>query len=217
MNPKAYYWLDIETTGLNPKENTILEIGLARAPFDNPHEITIIANEVLFFRDWSYVTPYVINMHATSGLMRDCMHAEMRLPDEEPYETKNIERVLLERLDAFAADWIPKAAKDGTEKMTSDELPVLAGSSVHFDRSFLREHLPKFSHKFSHRFLDVSALKLYCRSMGMSIQQKKEAHRAIEDIKESVRHSQECFEWLSLHASEIEQFAKGTPSRVLPF
>lgn len=197
MNPKALYWIDLETTGLDPEEDQILEIGIARASFDNPFAQVLLVRECIKFHDWSHVNPYVVEMHHKSGLMIDCMRARMSLDPEEHTLSNRLQDVICERLRGYADDWKP--SNPALEKMNSDELPVLAGSSVHFDRGFLRAWMPEVSKQFSHRYYDVSAIKLFCRSMGMPVQPKAEAHRVVDDIEESIAHAKQCTEWLRVH------------------
>jgi oligoribonuclease len=211
MNPKALYWLDMETTGLDPAEEHILEIAIARAPFERPFQVTMVYNQTIRFTDWSAVDPYVIEMHHKSGLMIDCMRSKMAIYDAESLSL-DVARQLEKVVATFKNDWVSESG----EKMKSDELPVLAGSSVHFDRGFLKHHLEDFSKLFSHRYYDVSALKLFCRSMGMAIQPKAEAHRAMEDIMESITHARQCAAWLHLAAEVDEGMFSGTKPDV-PF
>jgi oligoribonuclease (3'-5' exoribonuclease) len=80
---------------------------------------------------------------------------------------------------------------------------ALAGSSVHFDHGFIKHWWPQLASRFSHRHYDVSAVKLFCESLGMPRLPKAEAHRAREDILESIAHARECVRWLAV-AAEIE-------------
>ncbi len=73
---------------------------------------------------------------------------------------------------------------------------MLAGSSIHFDHAFLAVHMPRFAARLSHRHYDVSAIKLFCQSLGADKFPKAEAHRAKDDIAESIAHAKACAEWL---------------------
>ena len=57
-------------------------------------------------------------------------------------------------------------------------------------------HMPRLAARFSHRHYDVSAVKLFCRSLGMPKPPKAEAHRATADVLESIAHARLCAEWL---------------------
>ncbi len=56
--------------------------------------------------------------------------------------------------------------------------------------------MPTLAERFSHRYYDVSAVKLFCRSLGMPKPQPAEAHRAMADIQESIAHARQCARWL---------------------
>jgi oligoribonuclease len=200
MNPKAFYWIDVETTGLDAAEHHLLEIAICRAPFEKPFDITPIFNQVIGFADWTDVDPLVIEMHHKSGLLIDCIKSSNFIESDRHQRgtpstlSNNIDLMLKKALDDYKSDWV---SANPNEPMKSDELPVLAGSSIHFDRSFLKSDLPEISTRFSHRLYDISVLKLFCRSLGMAIQPRSETHRALADIYESIAHAQECAWWLA--------------------
>jgi len=170
-------WLDIETTGLNPDKDAILEIVVGEADFLDPFNVKIIHRSVM----WCHpeitgdFDPYVVAMHTKNGLFKECGN------DEKALDLFEAEAQLLEL--------IPQA----TEK---EDLDLLAGSSIHFDHEFIKVHMPKLNKRFSHRHYDVSAIKLFCESRGMTPLQKAEAHRAEDDILESIAHAKACEEWL---------------------
>ena len=66
----------------------------------------------------------------------------------------------------------------------------LAGSSVHFDRSFLAEALPELLPRMSHRVLDVSTLKVIAKLWRPELEGfrmgRPPAHRVIEDLEASM-------------------------------
>lgn len=70
----------------------------------------------------------------------------------------------------------------------------LAGNSVHADKRFLDKYMPKFMDYLHYRIVDVSTIKELCRrwypKVYPEVPQKKEKHRALEDIKESITELQ---------------------------
>lgn len=191
--PEELYWLDFETTGLDPDRDWILECALYRATFLNPFEIEcVIDTPVVFLGDIRdkvgyrlsaqdhqqrlpvSIDPFVVAMHTTNGLWEECRNGELPTFLE------------LEELILQAVPLTPRG----------EHLPVLAGSSLGaLDVPIMKSAMPRAAARFSHRVLDVSTIKLDCCSQGMPPLPKVEAHRAYADILESIAHLGKCREW----------------------
>jgi len=169
-------WLDLETTGLDPLAHQVLEVAVATADLHDPFNLTWVYSAVLPLAPTprTALDPFIIDMHTKNGLLADC----------DSWLTKRREEV--DEALVKVVPWV----EDKEERCT------LAGSSIHFDHSFIKVHFPRLNKNLSHRHYDVSALKLYCQSLGMPKFKKAEAHRAKDDIIESVAHAKECTEWL---------------------
>jgi oligoribonuclease len=173
------YWVDVETTGLDPNKDALLEIAVVEATLDRPFDYRFpwaFRDSRVFRFHGAIDDPVVLDMHTRSGLLAECERSTHTVADAE------------EELLAL----VPVVAD-------REEMPVLAGSSVHFDRGFLRVHMPRLWARFSYRVYDVTAIKFFCRSLGMPPLPKTGAHRASADLLESIRHARECVEWLRHH------------------
>ncbi|HET6924678.1 MAG TPA: oligoribonuclease [Candidatus Saccharimonadales bacterium] len=76
-----------------------------------------------------------------------------------------------------------------------DEPAVLAGNSIHNDRNFIKQWWPQLDLKLHYRMLDVSSLKLLMQGKYGVHFEKKEIHRAFDDIQASIAELQYYLEW----------------------
>lgn len=109
----------------------------------------------------------VTRMHTSSGLLAAIEAATMTLEEAG--------RLTL----AFIKEHVPEA-----------RTVPLAGNSIGTDRRFLAAHLPDIENWLHYRSVDVSTVKELCRRWYpealASAPEKRGAHRAIDDIRESV-------------------------------
>lgn len=164
----SIYYLDLETTGLDPERDEILEIAIGKAEWDNPTKVERVYQAVLYLDpDWiPTFHPVVQEMHTKNGLFKECAVSNHQL---------------YEQVEAEALSYIPKI--DGGH--------TLAGNSVHFDLSFLKADMPRLAARFSHRLLDVSAVRLFARTLGFDPPKAEPAHRAWDDVLSSAAQLEE--------------------------
>lgn len=187
-------WLDLETTGLEPEHDRILEIGIVEADFLDPFTALNRYSVVLHYSMQpvteapldslpgtrmchhinGYMADAVYKMHQASGLWDEC--------DRSIHQLWQIENYLCSKYGAMVDD--------------PDEKPILAGSSIHFDHSFIKRQMPKFDEVLSYRHYDTRTIQLFARSLGMPKIPKKLAHRALGDIEEAMQCGALCAEWL---------------------
>ncbi len=67
---------------------------------------------------------------------------------------------------------------------------VICGNSISQDRKFIDQYLPQFSQRLHYRMLDVSSFKIVFREMLGREFKKKNTHRALDDIRESIAELQ---------------------------
>lgn len=162
--------LDLETTGLNPKVDKILEctaIGIKLV--NDTIETSVLFNCVVPYDINSLVMDeFVTNMHNKNGLIRDVAKA---YEDNAPFQGLDY------YLTAFAETLV-------TEKRKIN----LVGNSIHFDRAFLVENCPNFCEYLSHRMIDVSSFHLVYDALNPNTRLRDEpAHRAYDDCWSSIK------------------------------
>lgn len=167
--------LDLETTGLEPEEDVILEIGVTIADSElHP----IASKESLVWPgeyDLDSLNEIVGEMHEASGLLDDLAEHASPL-----YSAPKVEQDVINWLESY-----------GVQPQT---VPLM-GSSVHFDRAFLKKHMPKLEAFFTHRNVDVSSIKEMTRRLdGVEEQyepeQKSAAHRALNDVTNTMAEAE---------------------------
>ena len=164
-------WIDLETSGLDPRADRILEIAHGIAKLSDPFRLQCKASWVL--HDEGPYSDFIREMHTKNGLIAECAKSSTKLAA--------LEKTLL--------SFIP-------ETSNYDQKTVVAGASAHFDLSFIRVHMPTLAARLSHRVYDTSAIKLFCRSLGMGKLPRAEAHRAMPDVEECVSQALACAVWL---------------------
>lgn len=177
----AHVFLDIETTGLNPETDRILEVGVATA---NEHlQIIDSRNWLVVERGWKAAlarNPYVWDMHRKSGLLAELMeiHELLGTPDAVLYTEDSV--------SVSIATWL-------YERVEPSKFPM-SGSSIHFDRAFLMHDMKAVIDVFSHRLVDVSTIKELVKVWYPEIAAEREKtrpkseakHRALDDIEDSI-------------------------------
>lgn len=71
-------------------------------------------------------------------------------------------------------------------KHFGDVRAVMAGNSISQDRKFIDRYMPKLAQQLHYRLLDVTAWKIIMGSRFGVTYEKKDNHRALDDIKESI-------------------------------
>lgn len=162
-----FIWLDLETTGLDPKKDLILE---AAVVITDENLISLGSYEQVVWQPESRfdcMQPFVFEMHSESGLLHAVKKSNKGLED--------LQRKLLGMF--YENDIQPFSG-------------ILAGSTVHFDKGFVEEQMPGVASFLSHRTFDTSTFKQAMRAWSPSepIPQENEQakHRAMADIQYSL-------------------------------
>ncbi len=161
-------WMDLEMTGLDPKRDAIVEI----ATLITDDELETIAEGP----DLVIAAPPG-TLDAMDDVVRQ-MHARSGLLDAIATSTVTLEQAATDTL-AFVREHVPEAKK----------VP-LCGNSIGTDRRFLAAYMPEIEDYLHYRSIDVSTIKELARrwypEAFARAPKKSGAHRALDDIKESV-------------------------------
>ncbi|KAF8099145.1 hypothetical protein N665_0250s0007 [Sinapis alba] len=161
-------WIDLEMTGLNVEVDKILEIacivtdGQLTKSVEGPDLVVHQTKDCMDkMGDWCQTH------HGASGLTKKvlCSTISERQAEEE----------------------VIKFVK----KHVGSENLQLAGNSVYVDFLFLKKYMPDLAALFSHVLVDVSSVKSLCvrwfpRDKNRA-PAKKNNHRAMDDIRESIK------------------------------
>ncbi len=162
-------WIDCEMTGLDPRQHTLVEIAVHITDaqlnvLDDGLDLVIHATD----SQLAAMDDYVTQMHASSGLTEEIKASSITI--------KEAEQQVLNHIRSFVAE--PRTAP-------------LAGNSIASDRAFLKEYMPELDAFLHYRMLDVSTLKELSRRWYPEVYshqpEKGMSHRALADIKESIR------------------------------
>lgn len=162
-------WMDLEMTGLDPKEDRILEVAAIATDWE--------FNEIATYEAVKKVGPNLMKQRMVGSFwekfpaVRDALVAQ----NDTGKNGQVVENELLAFIDAhFEA---------GTRVL-------LAGNSIHQDRKFIENEWPKLDARLHYRMLDVSAWKVVFVGKYKKKFAKPEAHRAMDDIRGSIEELQ---------------------------
>jgi oligoribonuclease len=172
-------WVDYETTGLDPKKDLPIELGIV---------VTDCRLTVLDSRSWVIAAPNldldtlperVLEMHLANGLLE-----ELAADKGQPmYDVCNEAEKFLRTAQCF-----------GVEIDSGPWRSPMCGSTVHFDRSFMREHMPKLERVFQYRNIDASSFWQLAANLGLQISKAEHGkHRAVQDCLDSIALLKKCW------------------------
>jgi oligoribonuclease len=192
QNSRALVWMDLEMTGLDPETNRIIEIAtiitdndlhiVAEGPVIAIHQAQTLLDGM---DDWNKRT------HRETGLIE---RVKSSLCSERQAEAETL---------AFIQEFIPRNRSP------------LCGNSIYQDRRFLRRYMPELEQWFHYRNLDVSTLKELARRWSPSVYEglnKKNTHKALDDIRESIdelRYYREHFISLAPEPADADHVNSG--------
>lgn len=166
--PSKLTWIDIETTGLTPHLDVILEVGFVvtdHGLVPEAHESWVISHPTMPEMD-----PFVVKMHTENGLLSEIAAVDPK----QSYRMTDANNLMMAWLREHAAPNSP-----------------MCGSSVHFDRAFMKVHFPEVEEFFHYRNLDISTLKIVHELWGADLNppSPRKEHRVISDIRDTLEEA----------------------------
>lgn len=158
-------WVDLEMTGLDPVEDRILEVAAIATGWDFA--------ELGTWEAVQHVDPDRLQTRMVGEFWEKFAHVRDALAQQNETGTpvEEVENQLLAFVD---------------EHFAAGEPVVLAGNSIHQDRKFIDREWPRLAKRLHYRMLDVSSWKLVMQGKYGVTHAKGEAHRALDDIRESI-------------------------------
>lgn len=165
-------WIDLETTGLDPAEDALLEVAVVLTD-DDLNEVdayeSVVRQPDEAWRDRVADNTFVRDMHTANGLLE-----EVGRGGGAPIA--HVEREVLDMLARNGAEGAP-----------------VAGSSVRLDRNFVDAHMPHLASALHYRTVDVSTVKELARRWAPAVLNTAPtpgsagaSHRAGDDIRNSI-------------------------------
>ncbi|MEU1887108.1 oligoribonuclease [Micromonospora sp. WMMD987] len=162
-------WIDCEMTGLDLTSDKLIEV----AALVTDPDLNVLGEgvDVVIHADDEALAgmPEIVRtMHAKSGLTEEARRSTVTLAEAED----------------LVLDYVTSHVKD-------PRTAPLCGNSIATDRGFIARDMTRLDAHLHYRMIDVSSIKELCRRWYPRVYfgqpQKGLAHRALADIRESIR------------------------------
>jgi oligoribonuclease len=173
--PTKLFWVDLEMTGLDVENDVILEI----------------AAEITDF-NFKTIASYEAIVKQPKDVVIDRMQKNIWWAD---YPT-NRDEFITKLAQGKDPEVVQNELIELLAEQFKDEPAVLAGNSIHNDRNFIKHWWPNLDLKLHYRMLDVSSLKVFMQGRYGVEFEKKNVHRAFDDIQASIAELQYYLGWL---------------------
>ena len=177
VKPTKLLWVDLEMTGLDAANDLILEVAAEITDFNFK---TLASYEAIIKQDKQVVVERMQKntWWADFPANRDQFVAKL----DQGKTLGEVEQELIKLI----------------EEQFGNEPAILAGNSIHNDRLFIKQWWPALDLKLHYRMLDVSAWKVLMQGKFNVEFEKKEVHRAFDDIQASIAELQFYLDWFKL-------------------
>jgi len=157
------FWIDLEMTGLDIQKEVVIEVAALVTDFD-----------FAVLDEWETVVRQPQSFLAAMDDWNKKHHGESGLTTKVPQgmPPQEVEQHLIAMLEK--------------NFVGAKEKPILCGNSIGQDRLFLAKYFQNFEARLHYRMLDVSSWKVIFNNKYNLKYQKKNSHRALDDIRESI-------------------------------
>jgi oligoribonuclease len=182
--PTRLLWVDLEMTGLDSNNDLILEIAAEITDFDFK---TIANYEAIIKQPHAKVVSLMAKNTWWQNYPDNRDDFLSKISTGKPLA--EVEQELIELINEHFGR----------------EPAVLAGNSIHNDRKFIASSWPELDLKLHYRMLDVSAFKILMQGkFGLQFE-KKQVHRAFDDIQASIAELQYYLGWFKKSEDDRSQ------------
>ncbi len=188
-HPDRFFWTDLETTGLDPAQDQILEV----AAIVTEADLTPVAT----FHAVVSHNPQMLRM----GSLVWKMHTDNGLLEEVAKDRSTVAKVTKTKSQDWTVNGLSFDVRDVLWEFVQQYArnAPMAGSSVGFDRGFYKQHYPQVENLLHYRNFDVSVYREAMKRWAPKVElpAKSTKHRAMEDIQASIAQAQQWKDFLT--------------------
>jgi len=174
--PKKLLWMDLEFTDFDYPNACVLEVSVEATDFNF---VTLGSYEARIKND----PDKLVKRFRVNSWWQDFVH------NRDDFINNNDKGKPIRQVEKELLSFI--------EQHFGDEPPILAGNSIHSDRGVIKAHWPLLDMKLHYRMLDVTTLKILMQGKYGVEYDKKNTHRAYDDIQASIAELQYYLDWFS--------------------
>ena len=183
MSAGTITWVDMETNGLDPHENVLLEVACLVTDNDlnilddDGYQAVVRYTDQQAMRAYQAAVPFVREMHTKTGLWKKLTHG-----------------TYLYRIDEELHDYVARFSEPRTS-------PV-GGNSLRLDMNFMDRYLPLTAAHLDYHMRDVSTVAGLAKDWyGLPPFKKVSDHTAMTDIRECVKELRYYREFFTAEAA----------------
>lgn len=158
-------WLDFEFTGLDVETDRITEVGVIVTDFS--------LRELETYHSFAYTE---------ESILRELFDRNPWWNDRQDQK----EAMIAAATNEGQRLGIINEALTGIASAMHRKPVLLAGNSIYNDRKWIDRYMPELASHLNYRMLDVSSFKVLAEGLMDVHFEKNEAHRSIDDIRESI-------------------------------